>query len=377
LADVLASFLLSAKEVSATSKAGKVETLEGQIRVWLGRLSDAAIDSDALRQLRAALLIFLATHESTFVQRRSHSRVRDGHGRLLAENVYLVDPLTIVGCVDTRDWSRQADILWDPAVLSVDLRRAGLVEAADRISAAVLERLGEPLGESPDENLWHFYSALAALAGAQDASDNAEWTDQDRSRAQAWLSAGQSHARRLGSQRLLITTGLMGTGKTTFTEALESHLGLERISSEDVARELYPAGGKGQPGHNRLDPAQSDRIYGELIRRMRDWLARGVSVVVDAGFLHARHRQWALEAARSVGVEPMFIECRLSKTETIARLDRRYKKNRTRPGSRPELYEEQARLFEPPDEIPSQSVQVLNMGQPVPKLVEIIREWLL
>ena len=73
-------------------------------------------------------------------------------------------------------------------------------------------------------------------------------------------------------------------------------------------------------------------------------------------------------------VQPLFIECRLSKSDAITRLDRRFKKDRTRPGSRPELYDDQAKMFEPVEELSEDHHRILNMNQPVPQLVDQIRE---
>jgi predicted kinase len=279
----------------------------------------------------------------------------------------MVRPPIVIGSVDSKDRSRQIDVLSDLAVLLVDTEFAGHGDVGWR----VWQRLASRLNESVDQPLLFFYRSYRALLMARREALRPQPNPMAIAR---WLEIAVHHSRSIHQPRLFVTVGLMGTGKTTLSEAMESDLGVTRLSSEEVSKELYPPGAEGKANANRMNPEHRDRIYGELLVRIEHALAKGISLVVDGTYLHRRHREGVMELASRMGIVPMFLECRLAKSETIARLDRRYKKNRIRPGSRPELLDEQSLIYEPPDELPAENVLVLNMNQPVPRLVEIVRE---
>ncbi|MBY0588686.1 AAA family ATPase [bacterium] len=367
LGDLLAEFYSSAKTLSRSPKVEPIEAVESSIRLAISLLSDAGADHDSLAQIEPALLMFVSQNQEIFEKRWTQGKVRECHGDLRIEHLCLVKPPIAIGSIDSKDRPRQIDILSDLAVLLVDAEFAGHGDVGWRVWQRLAHRLNEPI----DSPLLFFYRSFRALMLAKREAS----TDTPRAPLLArWLEIAVHHARSIHRPRLLVTVGLMGTGKTTLTEALVSEWGVTRFSSEEVGNALYPTGTEGKSHANRLNPDHRDRIYGELLNQVQSTLLKGISVVVDGSYLQRRHREAVLEMAAKMEIVPLFLECRLVKSETIARLDRRYKKNRTRPGSRPELLEDQSGLYEPPDELPTENVLVLNMNQPVPRLVQIVRE---
>jgi len=52
--------------------------------------------------------------------------VRDGHGDLLAEDIFLLDDgLRVLDCIEFNDRLRHGDVLADVAFLAMDLERLG------------------------------------------------------------------------------------------------------------------------------------------------------------------------------------------------------------------------------------------------------------
>ena len=368
LADLLSEYLASGKTVTKTSKAGTRGALDTNIRLWLGTLQDVLGDSDTLALLEGALLTFLAGADEQIEKRSAAGKICEGHGELTADHICLVNPPIIIGSSEGRE--RNGDILCDLAMLAVDIEHRGRPDVGNRL----WDKIAVALEEKNDEPMWDFYQAYRALGRARLEVFTHTPDNVNRDEIERWVALSLNHARRHYSPRLFVTIGLMGTGKTTLTEALSGEFGIKRISSEEVSQKLFPADGEGRAKQNRLDPNQSDKVYNELLLRAREQLSRGLSVILDASFLHRANRERAMALAHEMHVKPLFIECRLSKSDTITRLDRRFKKNRTRPGSRPELYEDQAQLFEPVEELAGDDLRILNMNQPVPQLVEQIRE---
>jgi aminoglycoside phosphotransferase family enzyme/predicted kinase len=367
LGDLLAEFYSSAKTVSRSAKMEPTEAIESAIHQAMAPLQESHADRDQLARIEPALLLFVCQHRELFEKRFVQGKIRECHGDLRSDHICLVRPPIVIGSIDSKDRPRQIDILSDLAVLLVDTEFAGHGDIGWRVWQRLAGRLNEPI----DSSLLFFYRSFRAMMLARREAIRENPDDAVLAR---WLEIAAHHARSIHQPRLFVTVGLMGTGKTTLSEALVNDLGLTRLSSEDVGNVLYPSGAEGKSKANRLNPEHRDRIYGDLLGQIESALTKGISVVVDGSYLQRRHREAVLELASRLGIVPLFLECRLAKSETIARLDRRYKKNRTRPGSRPELLEDQSGLYEPPDELPAENVLVLNMNQPVPRLVEIVRE---
>lgn len=368
LADLLSEYLASGKTVTKSSKAGTRDAIDSSIRLWIGTVREALGENDSLALLEGALLMFLAGADELLEKRSAAGKICEGHGELTADHICLVDPPIVIGSNEGRE--RTGDVLCDLAMLMVDIEHRGRPDVAIRL----WEKIASALEEKFDEPMWDFYQSYRALGRARIEVYAHSPENIDRQRIEEWIGIALNHARAQYSPRMIVTLGLMGTGKTTLAEALEGELGIKRLSSEEVSQRLFPVDGAGRAKQNRLDPNQATQVYHELLREARDYLSRGLSVILDASFLHREYREQALSLARELHVKPLFVECRLSKSDTIARLDRRFKKNRTRPGSRPELYEDQAQMFEPVDEISGDELRIVNMNQPVPQLVEQVRE---
>ena len=63
----------------------------------------------------------LRKHRHLFEARAAAGRVRDGHGDLRLEHVYLKDGVTIIDCIEFNERFRYADVCADVAFLSMDL----------------------------------------------------------------------------------------------------------------------------------------------------------------------------------------------------------------------------------------------------------------
>jgi aminoglycoside phosphotransferase family enzyme len=116
-------------------------------------------------------------------------RVREGHGDLRAEHVWLGSPLQVIDALEFAADLRMLDPAEDLAMLAVDLRRLGAGWAEAALYEAYLRLTGDLL----PARLWRFYRALRALTRAKvalwhlddptQAGDGEHW----RERGREWL----------------------------------------------------------------------------------------------------------------------------------------------------------------------------------------------
>jgi aminoglycoside phosphotransferase family enzyme len=79
---------------------------------------------------------FVRAHAATFERRAHEGRVRDGHGDLRLDHVYLDERgVTVIDCIEFNERFRFADVCADVAFLSMDLAEHGRVDYAERLLA--------------------------------------------------------------------------------------------------------------------------------------------------------------------------------------------------------------------------------------------------
>ena len=110
--------------------------------------------------------------------------------------------------------------------------------------------------------------------------------------------------------RLFITAGLVGSGKSTLSQALAKRLGLTVISS-DIVRKRLAAIPTTEHRFEEMESgiysaAYSRRTYDKLFSEARKILSQGDSVILDASFIKADERGRAQKLAEETGRTSLF-----------------------------------------------------------------------
>jgi len=92
---------------------------------------------------------------------------------------------------------------------------------------------------------------------------------------------------------LYVLIGAQGAGKTAWAQRHREHLNAVVLASDDVRNEMVAQG--------RGDPRDGDQVFAEVERRLRQLLATGQNVILDATHWQRRYRRYALEAAHAYG----------------------------------------------------------------------------
>ena len=136
-----------------------------------------------------------------FAARIAHEKVRDGHGDLLADDIFCLDDgPRILDCIEFDDRLRYGDVLADVAFLAMDLERVGAADLGVRFLAWYREFAAENYPETLAQHYIayraHVRAKVACLRAGQGdaaASDQAAPAPPDDARpSRAWPSRART-----------------------------------------------------------------------------------------------------------------------------------------------------------------------------------------
>lgn len=258
---------------------------------------------DPVVSARVAALVdrYLAGRAALFAARLTAGCARDGHGDLLAEDVFCLDDgPRVLDCLEFDDRLRYGDVLSDVAFLAMDLEHLGRPD----LGRYFLDQYRECSAASWPGSLEHHYVAyraqVRALVHGLRWEQSREQDAGSAARALLALALGHLESARV---RLVVVGGAPGTGKTTVARALAESVEAVVLSSDELRKQragldiTTPAAAAIDSG--LYVPEATEATYDELLSLARRLLAHGESVVLDASFALERHRQ----AARSIADE--------------------------------------------------------------------------
>jgi aminoglycoside phosphotransferase family enzyme/predicted kinase len=253
---------------------------------------------------------FLAGRAPLFTTRIRAGRIVDGHGDLLADDIFCLDDgPRILDCLDFDDLLRWQDGLDDAACLAMDLEHLGAPGLADMFTGWYAEFSADPAPPS----LLHHYIAYRAFMRAKVAGLRSGQGDpQAAGEAQALAALAERHLQ-AGAVTLILVGGLPGTGKSTLAAGLADRLGWTVLSSDRIRKELAglpptqprPAAyGTGLYTHE-----WTDRTYAELLRRASLLIGNGEPVIADASWTSAPQRSAAAALAERSVADLVQLRC--------------------------------------------------------------------
>jgi aminoglycoside phosphotransferase family enzyme/predicted kinase len=292
-----------------------------QVRTFHGSIVDAV----AAREVERLCLRFLDGRADLFDRRTDDGRIVDGHGDLLADDIFcLPDGPRALDCLEFDDRLRYVDQIDDAAFLAMDLERLGAPKTAERFMAWYTDFAGDTVPPS----LIHHYVAYRAFVRAKVAclryqqGDAAAGCEADR-----YLASTLSHLKR-SAVTLVLVGGLPGTGKSTLAGGLADRLGMVLLSSDRVRKELAHRDPRSSAassyGAGIYTRAWTHKTYEELLDRARRLLSLGESVVIDASWGNGDQRDRARSLARDTHSDLVEIRCEAPVDVAAARMqDRR------------------------------------------------------
>jgi aminoglycoside phosphotransferase family enzyme/predicted kinase len=334
-------------------KAIRVNTEENfsQTEKYIGK----TISNEKYERIKNFTNSFVAENAELFNQRVAGGRIRDCHGDLHAAHICFTDGVCIYDCIEFNDRFRYCDVASEIAFLAMDLDHYGCAD----ISRSFIDTYIASSHDREIMKLLKFYKCYRAYVRGKVESfktDDPYISEAEREKARTaatgYFELADSYTRK--KSLLIITVGLVGTGKSTVARALAKRLGLTVISSDITRKKLA-----GVPLTEHRFAGYSGGIYTSEFTRQtydamfagaKDILASGDSVILDASFIRKEERLKAKQVAEAVNADFLIVETVLAEDIIKERLARRLELGSVSDG-RWEIFLPQKERFEPVNEV--------------------------
>jgi len=379
MAQKLAAFHQQAETNANISTFGQVDTITqnteenfAQTEKYIG----STISPDKYQHIKDYTDSFIQENAPLFDKRIARGRIRDCHGDLHAAHICFTDDICIYDCIEFNDRFRYCDVASEVAFLAMDLDHYGRADLSRSLVNAYVD-------ESQDRELpelLNFYKCYRAYVRGKVESFKLDDPYIAPAEKRHTLEIANSyfdlaHAYTRSRPMLFITTGLVGTGKTTLAQALAKRLGLIVISS-DVTRKQLASIPITEHRFEEFDTGIyslefSRKTYAQMFSQAKNILSEGRSVIIDASFTKAEERLKAKRLAEEMGADFFIIECTLDEESIKQRLARRLEQETTSDG-RWEIYAPQKRAFAPVVEASPRKHVIIDTSKPVGESVRQI-----
>ncbi len=313
-----------------------------------------ALDRDVHDLLEAWALNFLHERAELFEQRVQRGRIRDGHGDLHAGNICYRAPalggLVIYDRIEFSARFRCCDVAADLAFLLMDLDHRGYRGFSDYLLREYIARSGdaELIG------IVDFYKSYRAFVRGKVTALRATQMrgparDAARLLAMSYFNLAAGYA---VPPSVILLCGLPGTGKSHASAQFSTVFDCTVCNSDSKRKQQAAVPlrehHQGAFATGIYDAQHTEATYAALLADTEAVLAKGRSVVVDAGFRTAKQRAPFLAMARARRVPVVVLHLDPPETVVVQRLLQREAKGRSESDAGVAVYAECKRHFEPP-----------------------------
>jgi uncharacterized protein len=325
---------------------------------------------------------FLAQKKTLLEKRVANHKIRDCHGDLHLEHICITDEIIIFDCIEFNERFRFGDVAAEVAFLTMDLDFNGYAWQAEAFVRSYLKYSGDT--DLPV--LLNFYRCYYAYVRGKVISfrlDQKEIPLGERAQiiksAESYFDLAYTYAARLEGPVLILTSGLMGSGKSYQARNFAARLGARIIRTDLLRKEIL-----------NIVPTERHHvqfgagIYSEDISRLTydkayelaaQAIRLGTPVIIDASFKKRTERQRAMELAQQLSVPFFLIECVCSDEIIKIRLEKRIQEKNNISDGRWEIFQQQKKDFDAINEIPAgHHFRIDTSGNPEIMRMEIIRK---
>jgi len=315
---------------------------------------------------------FFSENRELFLRRMKEGRIKDCHGDLHLDHIsFSPDGICVFDCIEFNERFRYIDTASDIAFLAMDLDYNGYHGFSRFI-------VSETAREMDDEGIYgviDFYKCYRAFVRGKVESIRAFEPEVPGDEKKASLERAMKYFRLalryalFGSgPSVIVTFGIIGTGKSTLAAMLGEELSCGTLSSDSVRKEITGT----KPGERRYEGWESgiyagditEKTYTEIIRRALTEIDTGGAVILDASFSRRKWRELLLREAVLRGANVYFVRTRAPVDEVELRLLRREKEGLSISDAGAALLPRFVAEWEEPGEIERGQMFVVDTNRP-------------
>lgn len=255
---------------------------------------------------------FFAEHRDLFISRVENNHIRECHGDLHLRNICLWhDKLLVFDCIEFNEPFRFVDVMYDVAFTVMDLEARHSKELGNAFLNTYLEETGDWEGLQ----VLPLYLSRQAYVRAKvtsflldDPSVPATVKEEATKTAadyyqQAWAYTKPQQG------KLILMSGLSGSGKSTVARYLARKLGGIHIRSDAVRKHLAGISLRERGGDDVYTPEMNEKTYGRLLDLGVTLANAGFPVILDAKYDRQQQREQAIAQAQENQIPLEIIYC--------------------------------------------------------------------
>jgi uncharacterized protein len=283
-------------------------------------------------ETRAFTTRFFEHHTDWFTQRQMDGKIRECHGDLHLNNVCLYqDKIQVFDCIEFSQDFRNIDVIYDAAFMVMDLEFQDRVDLANLFLNTYLEQTGDYWSAA----LLPLYLTMRAyIRGNVNALalDDPTISEVDKThslqRSKDYYALAWRYTQR-SQGRIVMMSGLSGSGKSTVACQLAQRINAIHIRSDAVRKRLAglslrTRGDQGGVVDSGIYTPEMTQLTYERMLELGIFLAQqGWSVILDAKYDRHALRQAALETALAAQISIQIVQCTAPITVLRDRLQHR------------------------------------------------------
>lgn len=349
LAKKVAEFHKKAKTDDYISSFGSLETNKFNTDENFQQTEDAVgefITQFQYESLKRFTDEFYKKNQELFDKRIKEKKIRDCHGDMYSRNICIVnkDRIFIYDCIEFNERFRYSDVASDVAFLLMDLENLERWDLSDKFLKSYLEY-------SSDESLndvLGFYKIYRAYVRGKIA-----FFQNNKEEANKYFDLAFGYLPKEYKPKVLVFSGLSGSGKSTVALELSKRYGFVVLSSDVIRKRLAGLSLNDKEmvsfGEGIYSMEMTKKTYSKMFEDAYQLVRIGKSVILDATFLRNSSRSAVERLFKRLGIKPVIVFFDIDDETAKKHFEKREKENSISDG-RFEIYLKQKEILEKPED---------------------------